>query len=92
MVYQRNGRVGDTQQSSTQSSKMKNLQNDSSEFLNEDKAQKGIKINGFEQVLDLLKAADYEFRVSLLKRLHGKNPKLGESLYQELVLTGHIKT
>lgn len=85
MVYQRNGRVeekGDAVR--------KPMNQDS--ITDEQRAPGGVKINGFEQVLELLRAADYEFRVSLLKRLHGKNPKLGVMLYQELVLTGHIKS
>ena len=43
-----------------------------------------IRIDGRSQVLDLLRAADPEFRESLLRRLSKRDPKLGAYLRQEL--------
>lgn len=43
-----------------------------------------IPINGFAQVLAMLKVADQEFRTSLLKRLSVRDPNLASSLKAEL--------
>ncbi len=43
-----------------------------------------IPINGFAQVLAMLKVADQEFRASLLKRLSVRDPKLASALKAEL--------
>jgi hypothetical protein len=43
-----------------------------------------IAINGFGQVLELLKVADPAFRESLLRRLAHKDPKLANSLRRDL--------
>ena len=40
----------------------------------------GRKVNGLQQVIDLLQAADPEFRKSLLRRIVSENPELGEKL------------
>lgn len=40
----------------------------------------GKKVNGLQQVIDLLQAADPEFRKSLLRRIVSENPELGEKL------------
>jgi len=50
--------------------------------------QNGVKVNGYQQVIELLTYADAEFRISLLKRITKQNPKLGQMLYQELVIQG----
>ena len=42
--------------------------------------EEGLKINGLQQVVDLLKYADPAFRESLLKRLMQRDPKLAQSL------------
>lgn len=42
--------------------------------------EQGVKINGLEQVIELLKFADPAFRESLLKRLQARDPKLASSL------------
>ncbi len=43
-----------------------------------------IPINGFQQILDMLKVADPVFRESLLKRLALKDQKLANSLRRDL--------
>ncbi|MBC7397294.1 MAG: hypothetical protein H7333_07605 [Bdellovibrionales bacterium] len=40
----------------------------------------GVKIDGLQQVIELLKHADPSFRESLLKRLTSRDPKLAQSL------------
>jgi hypothetical protein len=45
-------------------------------------AEDGIKINGLQQVVDLLRFADPAFRDSLLKRLMARDPKLAQQLRQ----------
>ena len=47
------------------------------------KAQ-GIRVDGFQQVVDLLKAADPEFRRSLLMRLASQDPKLVRALQSHI--------
>ena len=42
--------------------------------------EEGTKINGLQQVVDLLRFADPAFRESLLKRLTQRDPKLATSL------------
>lgn len=42
--------------------------------------EEGLKINGLQQVVDLLKYADPAFRESLLKRLMQRDPNLAQSL------------
>lgn len=43
-----------------------------------------IRINGYEQVLELLRAADRDFRESLLSRIGQRNRNLALKLRQEL--------
>lgn len=43
-------------------------------------AEEGIRVNGFQQVLEILRYADPEFRESLLKRLGAKDPQLSQNL------------
>jgi flagellar motor switch protein FliG len=40
----------------------------------------GIKVDGLQQVIELLKYADPAFRESLLKRLTSRDPQLAKSL------------
>jgi hypothetical protein len=40
----------------------------------------GVKINGLQQVIELLKYADPAFRESLLRRLTARDPRLAQSL------------
>lgn len=47
-------------------------------------ADKGKKVNGIQQVVDMLRAADPEFRRSLLKRILSENPQLGAELRERL--------
>ena len=51
---------------------------------NQEAEGKPIPINGFQQVLEMLKIADPEFRESLLKRLAHKDKKLAHSLRRDL--------
>ncbi len=48
------------------------------------KVEEPIKVDGFAQVLAMLKIADNEFRQSLLKRLAARDPELAHSLRDEL--------
>ena len=43
-----------------------------------------VAINGFQQIVDMLKAADPQFRDSLLKRLAQRDSKMTYSLKQRL--------
>jgi hypothetical protein len=43
-----------------------------------------VQINGFQQVLDMLRIADPAFRESLLRRLAGRDPRLADSLRRDL--------
>lgn len=49
-----------------------------------------IPVNGFSQVLEMLKIADPEFRESLLRRLGAKDRDLARQLRQDLVSLGLI--
>ena len=50
-------------------------------FFNQSPEQeRGVKINGLQQVVEMLTHADPAFRASLLKRLTAKDPKLAQSL------------
>ena len=42
--------------------------------------EEGIKIDGLQQIIEMLKYADPSFRESLLKRLTSRDPKLAQSL------------
>ncbi len=42
--------------------------------------EEGLKIDGLQQVIEMLKHADPSFRESLLKRLTSRDPKLAQSL------------
>jgi hypothetical protein len=43
-------------------------------------AETGVKVNGLEQVIEMLRYADPNFRASLIKRLHARDPKLAQQL------------
>jgi len=43
-------------------------------------AEEGMRINGMQQVVDMLKHADPAFRESLLKRLGQRDPQLVQNL------------
>ncbi len=47
-------------------------------------AEKQVKVDGFAQVLEMLKIADTDFRESLLKRLAAKDRELAASLRADL--------
>ena len=40
----------------------------------------GIRINGLEQVVQMLRTADPAFRQSMLKRIHARNPQLAQQI------------
>jgi hypothetical protein len=46
--------------------------------------EKQVAIDGFAQVLEMLKIADPEFRESLLKRLASRDPELARTLRTKL--------
>lgn len=48
-----------------------------------------IRVNGFEQVLQLLQSADREFRESLLRRLGARDPNLAATLRRDLRNLGY---
>lgn len=43
-------------------------------------SEQGTRINGMQQVIDLLHHADPEFRESLLRRLTQRDPQLAQNL------------
>lgn len=43
-----------------------------------------VRIDGFNQVLEMLRVADPAFRESLLRRLAKRDPRLAETLRQDL--------
>ena len=43
-----------------------------------------IRINGFQQVLEMLKVADPMFRESLLSRIGNKDPRMAKMLRNQL--------
>jgi hypothetical protein len=47
-------------------------------------SEEGMRINGLQQVVDLLKTADPAFRDSLLKRLTQRDPQLAQQLKKVL--------
>ncbi len=44
----------------------------------------GFRVDGFDQVLQMLRAADADFRESLLRRLAQRDPRLVASLRRDL--------
>jgi hypothetical protein len=64
-------------QTSDQNSQQQNAAN-----VNSGPIDDGVKINGLQQVIDLLRFADPAFRESLLKRLTQRDPKLASQLRQ----------
>lgn len=49
-----------------------------------DPKEQQIKVDGFEQVLAMLKVADPEFRESLIRRLAARDRELATALVREL--------
>ena len=50
--------------------------------------EKQIPIDGFNQVLEMLKAADADFRESLLRRMSARDARLVSQLRRELAAFG----
>ena len=48
-----------------------------------------IRVNGFEQVLQMLQSADPDFRESLLRRMGARDPKLVATLRRDLRNSGY---
>jgi hypothetical protein len=48
------------------------------------KDSEGVRVNGFQQVIDLLRTADPEFRESLLRRMMRQDPTMASQLQAEL--------
>ncbi len=46
----------------------------------DDSNEKAIKVNGLEQVIEMLRYADPSFRASLLRRLQARDPALAQKL------------
>jgi hypothetical protein len=46
--------------------------------------EEGVKINGLEQVVQMLRYADPVFRQSMLKRIHARDPKLAQQIIRVL--------
>jgi hypothetical protein len=46
-----------------------------------------LRVDGFAQVLDMLRIADPSFRESLLKRLSDRDPALAQTLRKDLYET-----
>ena len=62
-------------------SRIRDLENqEASRTLSSGPAEEGLKINGLEQVIEMLRYADPTFRASLIKRLHSRDPKLAQQL------------
>lgn len=71
-TYQRNGR---TTEPVTQNTPQK-------------EEEKGVKVDGFKQVLEMLCVADHEFRYSLLSRMETQDPTLVRNLRHHLERLG----
>jgi len=71
-TYSRNGLLEEHQKKDTKELKMNAQKN------------KAIRVDGFKQVLDMLKYADDEFRESLLLRLGKQDPELAKNLRAKL--------
>ena len=52
----------------------------STEQMGKGPSEEGLRINGLQQVVDLLQFADPAFRESLLKRLTQRDPQLAQQL------------
>ncbi len=49
-----------------------------------EESSEGFRVDGFDQVLQMLRAADADFRESLLRRLAQRDPRLVASLRRDL--------
>lgn len=49
-----------------------------------EEGEQKIAINGFQQILDMLRVADPEFRESLLRRLAARDRTLAQALRRDL--------
>ena len=63
---------------------MKNENQKSNQADPQSSEQQGIPINGFQQIVDMLKVADPQFRESLLRRLAARDVSLANSLRRDL--------
>ena len=74
-TYQRNGRIDDMDQAEKGAAPP---------VAEGEQEEGGIRVDGFQQIVDMLKVADPEFRQSLMKRLAAADPKLAKSLKENL--------
>lgn len=68
------------------SASSKNIPNTQNPNQNENEAGQGqpVRVDGFNQVLEMLRVADPEFRESLLRRLGQRDPSLAMNLRRDL--------
>ena len=59
-------------------------QNTSANHPHHDPMEDGVKLNGLQQVVDMLKYADPSFRESLLRRIAQRDPNLALQLKKTL--------
>ena len=78
MTYQRNGQMGARPGAMEAASAQPAIQDASA------KTKEMVKIDGYQQVLEMLRIADDEFRRSLLARLARQAPDLANALKREL--------
>jgi len=57
----------------------------------ENEKDKGYRVDGMKQVVDMLAAADPSFRESLLRRIAAKDRKLAASLLERLLAMGILR-
>ena len=79
MTYMRNGRTS-AQEMETPTMKKQDAA--------PKKEGEGVRVNGFQQVIDLLKTADPEFRESLLRRMMRQDPTMAAQLQAALKRSG----
>jgi hypothetical protein len=68
-IYQRNGRVNPNETEAAGAPEVRPAQD-----------PRGKRVNGMQQVIDLLRAADPAFRESLLRRMAAHDPELVKKL------------
>lgn len=78
MTYLRNGRTN-AMETETPAKKAPTAQ---------PQADGGVRVNGFQQVIDMLLTADPEFRDSLLRRMIKQDPHMGAQLQLALRRAG----
>ena len=80
MTYQRNGRYADLEENTGAKAPLPG------EGSPQEAGEKVVKVDGYNQVLEMLRIADDEFRDSLLRRVGAADPELARRLRAELDL------